>query len=139
MSLRYTKIRKNSKAFQRFFGISVAQFNVILEKVAPKWELTVISGYKKPDRGYKLDISDMILMLLLYYRSYVTQIFVGYMFGIDDSRVCRIIQRLEAILVSVMAVQKHKKLSKEDIENLIIGAFQVSGRCRAYFWRHQNI
>jgi hypothetical protein len=76
MSLRYTKIRKNSKIFQRLFGISVAQFNVTLEKIAPKWQSTVISGYKRPRRGYKLNISDMILMLLLYYRSYVTQIFV---------------------------------------------------------------
>ena len=64
----------------------------------------------------------MVLMLLLYYRSYVTQIFVGYMFGIDDSRVCRIIRRLEPILARVMAIQKCKKLSKEEVENLIIDA-----------------
>ena len=44
------------------------------------------------------------------------------MFGIDDSRVCRITQRLEPILASVMAIAKHKKLSKEEIENLIIEA-----------------
>lgn len=122
MSLRYTKIRKNPKTFQRLFGLSVDQFEIILQKVAPKWESTVISSYKRPGRDYKLDLSDMLLMLLLYYRSYVTQIFVGYMFGIDDSRVCRIIRRLEPILASVMAIQKHKKLSKEEIENLIIDA-----------------
>lgn len=122
MSLRYTKIRKNPKTFQRLFGLSVDQFEIILQKVAPKWESTVISSYKRPGRDYKLDLSDMLLMLLLYYRSYVTQIFVGYMFGIDDSRVCRIIRRLEPILASVMAIQKQKKLSKEEIENLIIDA-----------------
>ena len=122
MSLRYTKIRKNPKTFQRLFGLSVEQFEIILQKVAPKWQSTVISSYKRPGRDYKLDLSDMLLMLLLYYRSYVTQIFVGYMFGIDDSRVCRIIRRLEPILASVMAIQKHKKLSKEEIENLIIDA-----------------
>ena len=82
----------------------------------------VISGYKRPGRDYKLDLSDMVLMLLLYYRSYVTQIFVGYMFGIDDSRVCRIIRRLEPLLARVMAIQTCKKLSKEDVESLIIDA-----------------
>lgn len=64
----------------------------------------------------------MILMLLLYYRSYVTQIFVGYLFGIDDSRVCRIIQKLEPMLASGMAIQKCQKLSQEAVETLMIDA-----------------
>ena len=64
----------------------------------------------------------MILMLFLYYPSYVTQIFAGYMFGIDDSRVCRIIQSFEPILASVMAIQKRKQLLKEEVESLIIDA-----------------
>jgi hypothetical protein len=126
MAIRYTKIRKNPKTFQRLFGINVAQFDIILKKVAPKWQSNVISGYKRPGRDYKLDLSDMVLMLLLYYRSYVTQIFVGYLFGIDDSRVCRIIRRLEPILASVMAIEKHKKLSREEIESLIIDATEQS-------------
>ena len=86
------------------------------------WQECVISNYKRPGRNYKLDLSDMILMLLLYYRSYVTMIFVGYLFGIDDSRVCRIIQKLEPMLASVMALSKCKKLSKEEVEKLLIDA-----------------
>lgn len=126
MSLRYTKIRKNPKTFQRLFGITPQEFEIIVKKAEPKWHERVISGYKRPGRDYKLDLSDMILMLFLYYGSYVTQIFVGYMFGIDDSRVCRIIQRLEPILASVMAMSKCKKLSKEEVENLIIDATEQS-------------
>lgn len=122
MSLKYTKIRKNPKTFQRLFGITPQEFDIILQKVAPKWQSNVISSYKRPGRNYKMDLSDMILMLLLYYRSYITHVFVGYMFGIDDSRVCRIIRSLEPILASVMALQKCKKLSQEEVENLIIDA-----------------
>ena len=122
MSLRYTKIRKNTKIFHRLCGISVVQFDSILKKIEPKWQSTVISCYKRPGRNYTLDLSDMFLMLLLYYRSYMTQVFVGYLFGIDDSRVCRIIRRLEPILARVMAIQKCKKLSKEEVESLIIDA-----------------
>ena len=122
MSIRYIKIRKHSKTFQSLFGLSVAQFDVILQRVELKWHDSVISAYKRPGRDYKLELSDMILMLLLYYRSYVTQMFVGYLFGIDDSRVCRIIQRLEPILASVMAIEKRKKLSQEEVESLLIDA-----------------
>ncbi len=58
----------------------------------------------------------------VYYRSYITQIFVGFLFGIDDSRVCRILQTLEPVLASVMAFQKCKKLTQEEVENLLIDA-----------------
>jgi chromosome segregation and condensation protein ScpB len=44
------------------------------------------------------------------------------MVGIDDAGVCRIIRRLEEILASVMAIKKNKKLSREEMENLIIDA-----------------
>jgi hypothetical protein len=64
----------------------------------------------------------MLLMLLLHYPSYVREIFIGYMFGIDDAGVCRMIRRLEEILASVLAIEKHKKLSREEMENLIIDA-----------------
>ena len=122
MSLKYTKIKKNHTIFQRLFGVSVAQFETIFKKVEPRWQAKVIGGYKRKGRDYKLDLADMLLMLLLYYRSYVTQIFVSYMFGIDDSRVCRIIQCLEPLLAAVMAIKKCRKLSKEEIESLLIDA-----------------
>ncbi len=61
-------------------------------------------------------------MLLLYYRSYITQIFIGFLFGIDDSRVCRSIKRLEPILARVMAITKTRHLSQEEIEEIIIDA-----------------
>lgn len=122
MSIRYNKVRNNPTTFQRLFGVSVPQFDEILRKVEPIWQEKVIGGYKRPGRDYKLSLADMVLMLLLYYRSYTTQLFIGYLFGVDDSRVCRIIRTLEPILAKVMAISKCKKLSKEEVENLIIDA-----------------
>lgn len=90
MSLRYTKIRKNPIIFNRLFGVTVNQFEKIASKVELSFQKEILKNYKRPGRNYKLDVNDMILMLLLYYRSYITQVFVGYLFGIDDSRVCRI-------------------------------------------------
>jgi hypothetical protein len=47
------------------------------------------------------------------------------MFRIYDAGVCHIIRRLEAILASVMTIEKHKKLSREEMENLIIDATEL--------------
>lgn len=122
MSLKYIKIRKSPIIFNRLFGISVRQFEEILKKAEPQWQKQVINCYKQPGRDYKLELGDMLLLLLLYYRSYITQMFVGYLFGIDDSRVCRIIQTLEPILAGELTLTKTKHLSQAEVETLIIDA-----------------
>jgi hypothetical protein len=122
MSIRYIKIKNKPTTFNRIFGVSVAQFDQILAKVDPEWHKRVLGRYKRPGRHYALLLEDMVLMLLLYYRSYITQEFAGHLFNLDKSRVCRIIQKLEPILAKIMAISKSKKLSKEEIEELIVDA-----------------
>lgn len=126
MSLSYAKISKKPTIFNRLFGLSIEQFNRILANITPEWQKCVVDQYKRPGRSYKCDLADMLLILLLYYRSYITQIFVGFLFGIDDSRVCRIIQKLEPILAKEMAVTKTKHLSQEEVESLIYDATEQS-------------
>lgn len=120
--MRYSKLRRRPQVFLRLFGVSVDQFAKILEKTSFLWEERVLKQYKRPGRFYKLDLSEMILALLLYYRSYITQDFIGYLFGLDNSQVCRFIKRLEPILASVVALSKRKKLSKQEVEYLILDA-----------------
>ena len=122
MSLRYVKVKNSPKTFIRLFGISVKEFALILSQVSPEWERQVIGRYKRPGRDYKLDLADMILMLLLYYRCYTTQLFIGFLFGVDDSRVCRNIRILEPLLAKVMAISKTRHLSQKDVEELILDA-----------------
>ena len=122
MSLRYNKIKNHPTIFHRLFGLSVDEFERIVKAVEPQWEKRVVRRYKRPGRNNKLSLSEQILMLLLYYRSYTTQIFIGFLFDIDDSRVCRNIQRLEPILARVMAITKTRHLSQEEVEEIIIDA-----------------
>lgn len=122
MSLRYVKVQNSPRTFILLFGISVKEFDFILSQVSPEWKRQVIGGYKRPGRDYKLDLADMILMLLLYYRCYTTQLFIGFLFGVDDSRVCRNIRILEPLLAKVMAISKTRHLSQKDVEELILDA-----------------
>ena len=79
MSLRYTRIKHKPILFQRLFGLSAEQSESIGQKVQPLWEKKLKEDYKRPGRDYKLSLEDMILMLLLDYRSYTTQLFIGYL------------------------------------------------------------
>ncbi|MBL8676536.1 MAG: transposase family protein, partial [Alphaproteobacteria bacterium] len=87
MSLRYNKIKNHPITFHRLFGLSVDEFERIVKAVEPEWAKRVTQRYKRPGRNNKLSLNEQILMLLLYYRSYTTQIFIGFLFDIDDSRV----------------------------------------------------
>lgn len=122
MSVRYKVISQKPVIFNRLVGMKVKDFEVILEKLSPLWEKKVLSTYKRPGRNFKLNLADMLMMLLIYYRSYISQAFVGYLFGIDDSRVCRLMKRLEPLLARVVAIRKERHLSQEEVENLIIDA-----------------
>jgi IS5 family transposase len=122
MSLKYAKVKKHPAIFKRLFGVSVNEFEIILSKTEGEWQKKVVKRYKRPGRDYKLDLADMILMLLLYYRSYTSQLFIGFLFGIDDSRVSRNIRKLEPILAKVMAISKTRHLRQEEIEDIIIDA-----------------
>lgn len=122
MSISYKVISQKPVIFNRLVGMEVKDFQSILEKLMPLWEKKVLSTYKRPGRNFKLHLADMLMLLLIYYRSYISQEFLGYLFGIDDSRVCRLIKRLEPLLARVVAIRKDRHLSQKEVENLIIDA-----------------
>ena len=113
---------KRPTDFLRLFGIKPTEFEKIMISLRPLWEAKVLGSYKRPGRDFKLELEDILLILLLYYRSYVTQLFVGFLFGVDDSRVCRLIQRLEPLLAQIMRLEKSRHLSRQEIEEILIDA-----------------
>lgn len=122
MSLTYKSLSKRPTIFQRLMGISVKEFDAILLKLEPAWNENVIGGYKRQGRRFDNGVPEIFMMLLLYYRTYMTQAFIGYMFDIDESNVCRCIKKLEPILVKIVAIKKNRTVSREEAENLIIDA-----------------
>ena len=74
MTISYNKISKHPKIFLRLLGVTKEEFDCLADKVALEWQKKVINRYKKPGRNYKLTMQQMLMMLLLYYRAYSTQI-----------------------------------------------------------------
>lgn len=119
MSISYLRIKKHPKIFVRLLGVKPHEFELLVLKLQKLWQEKVISKYKRPGRFYKMPLEDMFMMLLLYYRTYNTQMQIGFMFGIDDSRVCRIIKTLEPLVAKLMAIEKNRTLSPEETQQLI--------------------
>ncbi len=63
-----------------------------------KYELKRLSSKRKKDRKrkagavgrpFKLDVKNRFLMLLAYYRLYITYPLAGFLFNLDKSNICR--------------------------------------------------
>ena len=122
MSLTYHHLSKKPLVFSRLCGLKLFEFEKILKKLEPLWAREVLGAYKGPGRPFKLNLSDMLLMLFLYYRSYVTHEFLAYLFGIDSSRVCRLFKKLEPLVCQIVKINKERDLSQKELENLLIDA-----------------
>ena len=45
-----------------------------------------------------IDVRNRFLMLLVYYRLYITYTLSGFLFDLDQSNVCRDIQKIESLI-----------------------------------------
>ncbi len=84
--------------------------NIYYKEIAKryeKYELKRLSWKRKEDRKrkdgagrhFKLDLRDRFLMILIYYRLYITYTLAGFLFefDLDQSNVCRDIQKIEGL------------------------------------------
>ena len=119
----YSKLIKNPKIFKRLTGLTNSEFLIIIKKLNPLWTKKYEKGKKVSGRPQGLiSIENYLLCLLLYYRTYTTQLFIGFFFNIDDSTVSRSISKLEPLLVKVCHIKKSRTLSEKELETLILDA-----------------
>jgi hypothetical protein len=78
-------------------------------------------------RPFKLDLENRFLMLLVYYRLYITYTLAGFLFDLDQSNVYRDIQKIENLIRKCLPIpQKIYKLTKrlqtpEEVEKYFPG------------------
>src|SRR3954453_14117410 len=105
----YDRLSRKPLLFKSFTGLTVQEFDDIYDKEIAKrydkYEIQRLSKRKnrKRDIGagrpFKLDLRDRFLMLLVYYRLYITYTLAGFLFDLDQSTVCsRDIQKIEKLI-----------------------------------------
>jgi hypothetical protein len=64
-------------------------------------------------RPFKLDLRDRFLILLIYYRLYITYTLAGFLFDLDQSSICRDIQKIEGLVRACIPIpQKMYSIAK---------------------------
>ena len=81
---------------------------------------------KVSGRNSKLKtLEDEVLLVLIYYRFYVSFQFLGLLFDLNESNICRHIQRLEPMLASSTKINKNRTLTQDDLETILIDATEI--------------
>ena len=117
----YSRLSRKPLLFKSFTGITIAEFDRIFEKIEgkyKKYEIKRLSTKRRErrigaGRPFKLHLQNRLLMLLIYYRMYITYTLTGFLFDIDQSNVCRDIQKMEALVRQCLPIsQKLYNLTK---------------------------
>ena len=125
------RLQRSPKAFRQLTGITPAAFDRLLAELTPRYDRAEArrkdrpGRHRKPGAGRKhaLVLADRLLMLLMYYRTYSTHAFLGFLFGVDDSAVGRNINPLQPLLAGIFRIPERRvKLDPEDIRELFFDA-----------------
>jgi hypothetical protein len=103
--------------FKSYTGLSVEQFDDIFKEIESrydKYEIKRLSSRKDnrrvrdvgAGRRFKLVVKNRIIMVLVYYRLYITYTLMEYLFGLDQSNVYRDIQKIERLIRRSLPIPK---------------------------------
>jgi hypothetical protein len=105
--LSYDRLSKKPSLFKSFTGLSIQQFNGIYKEIKSKYEkyeIKRLSSKRRRERDigagrhFKLVVEDRVVMVLVYYRLYITYTLTEFLFGLDQSNVYRDIQKIEGLI-----------------------------------------
>ena len=137
--LSYERLSRKPLLFKSFTGLTVQEFDDIYEKEIAKryekYEIQRLSYKRKEDRRrkagagrpFKLDVKNRFLMLLIYYRMYITYTLASFLFNLDQSNICRGIQKIEGLIRQCVPIpQKTYQITKrlktpEEVEQYFPG------------------
>jgi DDE superfamily endonuclease/Helix-turn-helix of DDE superfamily endonuclease len=97
------KITRKEARFQRYIGLNLKQLDLLTIKIEALWKIAEYNRLKRPGRKRKVGaghpyelktIKDKIITVLLYYKLYVTQEFLGDLIGIDQANISRLLNKM---------------------------------------------
>src|SRR5258707_2357813 len=125
------RLRRSPDTFRRLTGITPAAFDRLLTAVGLRYQRADAQWKNRPGRQrrpgagrkHSLPLTDRLLMLLLYYRTYTTHAFLGFLFGVDDSAVGRNVNPLQPLLAGIFRIPERRvRIEPEDLRELFFDA-----------------
>ena len=121
-------LKKQPRLFFRLSGIRVSDFYDLCEKILPLWEAHNDQRLSRPNRqraigggpSHKLSFEEMLLLCLIYYRTYINHEFLGLIFSVSDSTSIRTANTMTKLLAGHFRMPERRlSLSEDDKEQLM--------------------
>lgn len=120
--LTYKKLSKKPNSFRSFTGLAVEEFNKLYNIIEKKYNDSERKRLNRKDRihaigqgrGFKLKLKERLIMILVYYRLYISYELEGFLFDLDQSNVWRNIKYLEPLVKRCIPLPEklHKRTKK---------------------------
>ena len=107
---------------RRITGVKHEKFEKITKQLKPAWR-AVQKRKQVAGRPYGIgELREHLLLLLMYYRTYTTHLFLAQIFKVDEATICRSIRRIAPLIEQVLKIKSEKLLSENDLKLLIVDA-----------------
>lgn len=107
-----TILKKQPTMFRKLTGLTIDKFEELFHDISPLYNEAEAQRLYKQNRqraeggGRKqvLSLEDKLVMLLMYYRLYLTHGLLGFMFNLHNSNISRHINQLQPLLAKVFCI-----------------------------------
>lgn len=117
--LRFNSLSKKPKHFLNFTGLTINEFNKLVSLIEDNWQESIEKRLKPENKrqrklggGRKLKIpnlEDRILVFVIYAKLYLPHVLMEYLFNVDESTICRIIQEISPLLSQKIVINRRSK------------------------------
>ncbi|WP_083758836.1 IS5-like element ISCaa6 family transposase [Candidatus Amoebophilus asiaticus] len=119
MHLTYTRISKYPYNFRRITGLRLETFDKLVQKVRPVFEKLEASKLRHGRRSHLPTLEDKLLCVLVYYRTYISHVFLGYLFNLHNANICRLLRKMEPLLAKKISIKKDRSLTSEKVLRIL--------------------
>lgn len=121
MELREKVERLSEAKFQELFGVKKATFSLMLEVLEEKYK----KDHQKQGWKGKLSVFERLIIMLEYYRHYVTMEKLAFDHNVEKSTICDTIRWVETTLQENDSLPLPKKKNTEGVEEVAVDATEM--------------
>jgi len=104
--MRYNYLKQHDTVFLKMTGLRIGEFDTLVDELLPEFVQAEYERLNRPERqreigggrNAELDGRDQLLLCIVWLRVYPTHEVLGYLLGVSDSTVSRIISRVLPLL-----------------------------------------
>ena len=126
MSISYKKLAKSPVILRKLTGVTIKEFQEILTLIAKEWQKLQENKIRNTKPHKIKTTEDKLLCLLVYYKCYISHVFLGFLFNVNDSTITRLFQKLEPILARKIHIKKDRNLTPDKILELIVDVTEIN-------------